>query len=228
MRLVVTGGGTGGHVYPALEIAQLARDEGAEIVYLGSHRGQEGPACHILGITFRGFPSDPLYSLKSPRGWKSLAGLIRARLAVGPVLKRIGPDAVFSTGGYSAGPVVSAAQALGIPFVIHEGDSVTGRTNKMFAARARAVATTFHGAAKHFEGCNVVRTGQPLRKELRAIADGPHMKDLLPLILVSGGSQGAQALNQAVLGAAQRMVGRALHWLHSTGKPNFEGVFNSF
>ncbi|MBI5707779.1 MAG: undecaprenyldiphospho-muramoylpentapeptide beta-N-acetylglucosaminyltransferase [Armatimonadetes bacterium] len=228
MRLAITGGGTGGHVYPALEVARQAREDGAEIVYLGSLRGQESAACQKLEIVFRGFPSAPLYSLKTPRGWKSLGGLIRARIAVKPVLRKLRPDAVFSTGGYSAGPVVSAAQALGIPVVIHEGDSVPGRTNRMFAPKAYAVATTFESAAAQFPGCKVVRTGQPIRKELRDAARNPQPRDLLPLILVSGGSQGAQALNEASLGAAQRMVGRAMHWLHSTGRNHFEAVFHSY
>lgn len=228
MRLVITGGGTGGHVYPALEVARLARDEGADVLYLGSIRGQEGAACQKAGIAFRGFPAAPLYSLKTPRGWKSMAGLLRARLMAKPALKKARPDAVFSTGGYSAGPVVSAAQSLGIPTVLHEGNSIPGRTNLLFAKRAFAIATTFHSSEARFPGSRVVRTGQPMRAELRQIADGPHAKDLLPLVLAVGGSQGAQALNEAVLGAAQRMVGRALHWLHSTGRAHFEAVFHTY
>lgn len=228
MRLAITGGGTGGHVFPALEVALLAREEGAEITYLGSYRGQEGSACQKLGIPFLGFSSAPLTSLRKPGGWKNLYQLLRARVRVRPALVKLKPDVVFSTGGYSAGPVVSAARSLGIPYVIHAGDSVPSRTSTLFSNKAYAVAVTFAAAEKWFPSQRVVRTGQPMRKELRQAANARHTKDLLPLIFVSGGSQGAQALNEAVLGTAQRMVGRAAHWLHATGRAHFEAVFHTY
>ena len=228
MRLIVTGGGTGGHVFPALELALLAREAGAEIFYFGSRRGQEVAASNRAAVPFVGFPSAPLWSLKTPRGWKGLAGLMRSRLMAGPALKRGKPDVVFSTGGYSSAPIVSAAQALGIPVVMHEQNSVPGRSNLMFAKRSKFVATTFFSAEKHLEGCTVVRTGLPIRRELRTLADGPHGRELLPLIFVFGGSQGAQAINEAALGAATRMYGRALHWIHVAGKANFESVFATY
>lgn len=224
----MTGGGTGGHVFPALEVARVAREEGSELIYLGSNRGQEGPACHKLGITFRGFGSQPLYSLKSMRGWRALAALARARQQAKRVLKRVDPDVVFSTGGYAAGPVVSAAQALGIPTVLHEQNSVPGRSNLMFAKRADMVCLTFHSSEQYFEGCRTMRTGMPVRQALRDVASGPREKDLMPLVLIVGGSQGAQPINEAILAVATRLVGRPINWLHVTGKQHFEAVFLSF
>ncbi|MBX3118732.1 MAG: undecaprenyldiphospho-muramoylpentapeptide beta-N-acetylglucosaminyltransferase [Fimbriimonadaceae bacterium] len=228
MKLVVTGGGTGGHVFPALEVARVAKAEGADLLYLGSNRGQEGSACHKAGITFRGYGSQPLYSLKTLRGWKGLSALLRARQQAKRALKRLDPDAVFSTGGYAAGPVVSAAQALGIPTVLHEQNSVPGRSNLMFAKRADMVCLTFHSSEAYFEDCRTVRTGMPVRQTLRDVAEGPREKDLMPLILIVGGSQGAQPVNEAVLAVATRLVGRPINWLHVTGKQHFEAVFLTF
>lgn len=228
MRLIVTGGGTGGHVFPALEVAKMARDRKVHVAYYGSLRGQEVGACKSADLPFVGFPSEPVYSLKTVRGLKAMLALAKSRSLALRAMRDLAPDVVFSTGGYSSAPVVSAAQALRIPFVIHEQNAVPGRSNAMLAPKAFAVATTFHRAEEHFKGCNVVRTGLPVRRELRQLAEEARSADLMPLVLAVGGSQGAQALNEATLGAAQRMVGRAVHWLHVTGKSHFEDVFPSF
>jgi UDP-N-acetylglucosamine--N-acetylmuramyl-(pentapeptide) pyrophosphoryl-undecaprenol N-acetylglucosamine transferase len=123
---------------------------------------------------------------------------------------------------------VGAALSLRIPVVIHEQNAVPGRTNRFYARRAAAVGVTFRSSLNRIEGKRVERTGYPVRKELRDQAEGPRAMDLLPRVLVVGGSQGAQAINEASLGAAQRMVKRALHWTHVTGKAHFEGVFDTF
>lgn len=228
MRLVVTGGGTGGHVFPALEVARTARDKKVHVAYFGSLRGQEVSACKLAEIPFVGFASEPVYSLKSLKGMKAMLALGLARTHAIKELRNLAPDVVFSTGGYSSAPVVSAAQALKIPIVVHEQNAVPGRTNAILGKKSFAVATTFRAAADRFPGCNVVRTGLPVRRELRLIAETARQQDLVPLALVVGGSQGAQSINEAALGAAQRMVRRAIHWLHLTGKTHFEDVFPSY
>lgn len=230
MRLVVTGGGTGGHVFPALEVARLAKAEGHDVLYLGSLRGQEGRACERAAIAFRGFPSEPLYSLKTPRGWRAMSRLLWAVVKARKVLKASRPHAVFSTGGYSSAPVVSAARAMGIPYVVHEQNSVPGRSNLLVAKKAASVATTFHAAAQHFEGCHVVRTGLPVREELRILAAAQKLDiDPRPLnVLVVGGSQGAAALNEAALATAKRLTNYDLRWVHVTGKAHFETIFSTY
>lgn len=167
-------------------------------------------------------------SLRTARGWQGLASLVRARAGARGTLRRHRPDVVFSTGGYAAGPVVSAAQSLGIPTVLHEQNAVPGRSNLLFAKRATAVAIVFYAAARHFPSVTVERTGMPIRSELRKAARSGCGPDLLPLVLVVGGSQGARAINEAALGAATRMTGRGLHWVHATGPALFEALFASF
>jgi UDP-N-acetylglucosamine--N-acetylmuramyl-(pentapeptide) pyrophosphoryl-undecaprenol N-acetylglucosamine transferase len=226
MRLVVTGGGTGGHVYPALEVARLASTQGWIVSYLGSIRGQEGRACADRGIPFVGFPSEPLYSLKTPRGWRGAAKLLRACAGARRELRSQRPDVVFSTGGYSGAPVMSAARRLRVPYVVHEQNCVPGRSNLMFAKSAFAVATTFRGAERHFAGCRVVRTGLPVRDDLRACAAERKAPSEWH-VLVVGGSQGAAAINEAAIGTAQRMTSPKMLWLHQTGKAHFESIFKS-
>ncbi len=167
MRLVVTGGGTGGHVYPALEVARYAREQGDELLYLGSFRGQEGEAAAQAGVSFQGFHAAPLYSLKSPRGWKSAVILMRAVGTAKALLRIAKPDVVFSTGGYSAAPVIGAAKSMGIPYVLFEANSIPGRTHRIFAPKAAAFASVFHKTAERMASIKVTRTGMPIRKALR-------------------------------------------------------------
>src|SRR5271165_2477150 len=143
MRLVVTGGGTGGHVFPALEIAKAARDRDAFVAYFGSLRGQEGQASAGLGFPFVGFPSEPIYSMRSPRGWLALLKALRSAASAKKELKLLGADVVFSTGGYSAAPVVQAARALGVPYIVHEANSVPGRSNRLFVKQAAHFTCVF-------------------------------------------------------------------------------------
>jgi UDP-N-acetylglucosamine--N-acetylmuramyl-(pentapeptide) pyrophosphoryl-undecaprenol N-acetylglucosamine transferase len=160
---------------------------------------------------------------------RAVGNLLRATFQARKALQEGRPDVVFSTGGYSSAPVVRAALMLNIPFVLHEQNAVPGRSNLLSAKRAHTIATTFHAAAKHFEGCRVERTGLPVRSELRDIALSKSLSmDAFPMqILVVGGSQGAAAINEAALQTATRMTGD-LRWLHVTGKAHFEPLFASY
>lgn len=232
MRLVVTGGGTGGHVYPALETAQGARAQGWDVTYMGSQRGQEGAACQKAEMPFLGFESEPVYRLLSPKGLRAMLRLLRASRQAEKVLEQSRPDVVFSTGGYSSAPIVQAARRLGIPFVIHEQNSVPGRTNKILGQHAHRICTVFHKASAHFPKAKVARTGMPIRQVLREGAQGqlPFGNDWsspVPLVFVVGGSQGSAALNDAALATAVRMVKTECRWLHVAGTKHIASVEQS-
>lgn len=229
MRLVVTGGGTGGHVYPAVEVARAAASRGWEVEYLGSLRGQEGKACGAAGLRFRGFASEPVYRATSLRGLRSLWRLLRSSLDVGRVFRERRPDVVFATGGYAAAPVLQAARKAGVAIVVHEQNSVPGRTNRILGAGAKAVCTVFRATERHFPGARVVRTGMPIRRALRDSAQGRLLLDaesgsVAPLVLVMGGSQGSEALNDMALSTAVRMATTDVQWLHVTGLSHFEST----
>jgi len=148
-------------------------------------------------IDFVGFAAEPLWSLKTARGWKSLVRLMQSRRAAKQWLRTQRVDVIFSTGGYAAGPVMGAARSLGIPYVVHEANSIPGRANRMFAAGAKAFTSVFRATATVIP--NTVRTGQPIRYELRQAAQAASTETSRG-ILVVGGSQGAQAINEAILG----------------------------
>lgn len=232
MKLVVTGGGTGGHVFPALETALAARDAGWEVAYLGSKRGQESRACAQSKIKFIGFASEPIYKIATPAGIRGLMNMASSSLAARRTLLSIAPDVIFTTGGYSSAPVVAAARKLRIPYVIHEQNGVPGRTNKLLGRTAFAVATVFHAAQEHFRGSRVVRTGMPVRSEFRNGAQGSFSFGLRPrterpLILAMGGSQGAAAINEVALATAVRMARASLDWLHIAGVSHYEAILET-
>lgn len=218
MRIAITGGGTGGHVFPALEIARHAASHGHEVHYFGSLRGQEQAACSLAGVPFEGFASEPLVSLKTWRGWRAAARLLRATVRARRFLAAWNPDALFSTGGYSSAPVVASARRLRVPYVVHEQNSVPGRTNLLLSRGAACVATTFEATETHFVGRRVERTGLPVREDLRRVA--PAEPDA-GQILVVGGSQGASAVNEAASKAAE-ILGEGYHWMQVTGRANYE------
>jgi UDP-N-acetylglucosamine--N-acetylmuramyl-(pentapeptide) pyrophosphoryl-undecaprenol N-acetylglucosamine transferase len=221
MRLVITGGGTGGHIYPALVVGSLAREEGAELLYYGSIRGQESRACAERKIPFTGFESYPLYSLRTLRGIKALIKLQQARGRARRALKSSSPDVIFSTGGYSAGPVVAAARDLGIPYTIHTADSVPARSSRMFALQASAFTCTFRSTVDAMKEREVIRTGQPIRRELRQAAGA--RKETQNFVFVIGGSQGSAFLNATVPRAADRLPAE-VRFLHACGPDHVEAT----
>jgi UDP-N-acetylglucosamine--N-acetylmuramyl-(pentapeptide) pyrophosphoryl-undecaprenol N-acetylglucosamine transferase len=219
MKLAAAGGGTGGHIYPALEVLRSAEEAGWDVRHYGSLRGPEGEIMREAGIAFQGFASEPVFSLRTIRGMRSLWRLQQAIGEAKKSLKSDRPDVLFSTGGYGAAPAAFAAVKLGIPVVIHEQNSVPSRTNLLLAPRAAAVCTTFLSSETSFGNANVIRTGLPVRKEIRSVT---HSLPETPTILVVGGSQGSRALNQMVLRASALMAETDVRWLHASGKKLYD------
>ena len=147
-------------------------------------------------------------------------------------LRASNPDVLFSTGGYASAPVAMSARKLGIPYVLHEQNTVPGRTNRILSRGAHCVATVFRRGGEHFLGATVIRTGMPIRQELRSSAQGTlgvgqALPADYPVLLVMGGSQGAEAINDAALATAIRMARTEAQWLHVTGPSLFESTIRS-
>lgn len=221
MKVIITGGGTGGHVYPALEIAALAQED-ADLVYFGSNRGMEGEACAKRGHLFHGFDSEPVYSYKSLAGVNALAKLFKASFAAKKLMSAMKPDVVFSTGGYSSAPVMRAAKSLGVPLAFHACDTIPGRALRMFSDYAKVVTSSFIATEKIL-GRSVLRTGHPIRRELREAVLRRQPED--NLVVVLGGSGGAKFLNEMVPKAAELLPD--VRFLHSAGKGQYDSVKDS-
>jgi UDP-N-acetylglucosamine--N-acetylmuramyl-(pentapeptide) pyrophosphoryl-undecaprenol N-acetylglucosamine transferase len=175
------------------------------------------------GIPFQGFASEPVYSLRTLRGIKSLMKLAKAVSAARQSLDADRPDLIFSTGGYGAAPAGFAAGKLGIPVVLHEQNTVPSRANLLMAKHASCVCTVFRGAEKHFPGSRVVRTGMPIRRELREAAlKAPETGDS---IFVFGGSQGAKVISEAAITAS--LSGNDLKCIVALGKSGADNALGA-
>jgi len=212
-HLLCTGGGTAGHVIPAIPVMERALAEGVRVSFVGSRSGLEARLLEGLPITFYGIASGKLRRYAS---WKNLldvfrvlAGIWQAFLLVG----RLRPDVVFSKGGFVSFPVVLAAWLWRIPVVAHESDLTPGLANRLALPFVRTLAVTFPVTrAPGFRG-RIVVTGTPLRDALRH-GDAARARALLgvaadrPILLVTGGSLGAEAINRAVLAALPGLLER--------------------
>jgi UDP-N-acetylglucosamine--N-acetylmuramyl-(pentapeptide) pyrophosphoryl-undecaprenol N-acetylglucosamine transferase len=233
VRVVLTGGGTGGHIYPALAIAAELR--GAEAVgYLGTERGLEARVVPAAGIPFFAVPATGVLG-KSPTAM--VRGALAATAGVtrsSRILRQLRPDVVVGTGGYVTGPVGLAAALLGISLFVLEENARPGITNRMLARFARHVAVPWAEAAAGFPASvrtKVVVTGNPVRREVvsadRAAARTAFQLDPeAPVLLVVGGSQGAEAINTAIVALVRdRAVwprGASLVW--ATGPRYYDAI----
>jgi UDP-N-acetylglucosamine--N-acetylmuramyl-(pentapeptide) pyrophosphoryl-undecaprenol N-acetylglucosamine transferase len=202
VTIVIAGGGTGGHTSPGLAVAAQLRERGVPHAWIGSREGLEARQAAEHGIPYFAIPTGKLRRYWAWRNLPDLAINVPAGVATAAWrLRRLRPRAVLATGGFVALPVVVAAAQTRVPVVVHEQTSVPGLANRIAARLARRIAVTFADSAYHFPPARVVVTGNPLRAELRAgtRADAVERFGLdpaLPLVYVTGGAQGAHAINR--------------------------------
>ena len=236
LRVVIAGGGTGGHLYPGIAVARefLARRPGTEVSFAGTARGLEAKV-----LPREGFALDLIRSggLKGKsvadrvRGaWLLPASLRDAR----QVLKRRRPHLVIGVGGYSSGPVVIMAALQAIPTMVLEQNAVPGLTNRLLARFVQAAAVTFESTRGYF-GAKAFVSGNPVRPEFFDPAGpsteaGADDKSSTASILVFGGSQGAHAINVAMVEAASQLAagGSTLRLVHQTGERDVEMVRTAY
>jgi len=228
LSIVIAGGGTGGHLYPGIAVARelQRRIPGARVSFAGTARGLEARI-----VPKEGFPLDLIRSagLKG-KSWSSrLRGM--ALVPVGlidawRILSRRKPSAVVGVGGYSSGPVVLVASLRGIGTMVLEQNAVPGLTNRLLARRVRAAAVTYEQTLAYFGGRGFV-TGNPVRAEFFETAvDRASGPDVRPRVLILGGSQGAHAINVAMVAAAPGLVRRhpRLEIVHQAGERDLAAV----
>jgi len=225
MRAILAGGGTGGHVIPALAIAQqLQRQYAAEILFIGTSRGIENRLVPNAGFALRLVDVGPLKNVGFTTRLKTLFDLPRAIPAAGRILSEFRPDVVIGVGGYASGPAMLAAVMRRLPTLIFEPNVVPGFANRLVAPFVSAAAVHFPETAKYFRHSAV--TGVPVRDAFFHIAGDP----ATPTLLVFGGSQGARAINQALIQAAPKLFGRIpqLRIIHQTGEADYNDAKASY
>jgi UDP-N-acetylglucosamine--N-acetylmuramyl-(pentapeptide) pyrophosphoryl-undecaprenol N-acetylglucosamine transferase len=233
VRVVITGGGTGGHLFPALAVhdALRARRPEASALFVGVAGGVEATILPRRGHAFRGLTASPV-SGKGLRGRVSAALRLpgTVRQAIG-FLREFRPQVAFGVGGYASVPTMLAAILTRVPRVIHEQNAMPGLANRRLAGMANAVAVSFADAVRFFPARRTRVTGNPVRAEIRA-GDPRSARERLGLapevftVLIFGGSQGAHRLNQATLGALPDLARDAagLQFVHATGNKDLAEV----
>jgi len=225
MRAIVAGGGTGGHVIPALAIAQqLQRQYAAEILFIGTSRGIENRLVPNAGFALRLVDVGALKNVGFTTRLKTLFDLPRAIWAAGRILSEFRPDVVIGVGGYASGPAMLAAVRRRIPTLIFEPNVVPGFANRLVAPFVSAAAVHFPETARYFRHSTV--TGVPVRDAFFHISGDP----ATPTLLVFGGSQGARAVNQAIIQSAPKLLERIaqLRIIHQTGEADYNDAEASY
>ena len=209
MRVIFAGGGTAGHINPALAIAGYLKEKqpDTEILYIGNKGGMEERLVPNAGFKFTSIHVSGFKRSMSPKALKAniqtVCRAVSATSASKKIIKEFAPDLCIGTGGYVSGPVLKAANELGIPILIHEQNAFPGVANKMLSKKADAVMLAIEDARKHMkEGCNFVVTGNPVRREILLANKMQSRKELgldeRPVVLSFGGSLGAQRVNEAL------------------------------
>lgn len=244
-RWVITGGGTGGHIFPALAVIQTIRDVDlqVELHYVGKTLGMEaekvaGANVPFYGIAFTGMPRKLT--------WRWLPWLIQLVVATIQLVFQFvcvwKPSVVFSTGGYVTAPVLLAALLTRTPYVVHEPDAHAGLVNRVFSKWAAHVTTAFENTFPTVPLARVTATGNPIRSTIQPVSDQERFEAFQsffpdanvsenPLVLlVTGGSQGAASINRAVLDALPTLLEqyRQLYVIHQVGASDFEQVTSRF
>jgi UDP-N-acetylglucosamine:LPS N-acetylglucosamine transferase len=234
MRILFTGGGSGGHFYPIIAVAQELNNLIKEKRLIGAEMFYMSPTPYNAGELFEnGITYKKSYAGKMRRyfsilnftdAFKTGWGIIQSTIQV----FKLYPDVVFAKGGYASFPVLFAAKLLRIPVVIHESDSVPGRVNLWAGKFAEKIALSYPEAAKFFPTDRVALTGNPVRRDLAMpITSGAHeflkLDPNVPVILVLGGSQGAKLINEILLEGLSSLV-KKYQIIHQTGKNNLNEV----
>ena len=226
-NFVLTGGGTGGHVYPALAVARVLKERGHRVLFIGTPDGIESKLVPEAGFSMDFIRIGGMNRVGLRQQLRSAAQLPISITTASGILQRFGAQAVFSMGGYVAGPVVLAALLRRTPLVVMEPNATPGFANRRVGKRVFRALLAFQEAAGWFPPGKVEITGLPVRPEffqLTPKAGGPFT------VLITGGSRGARTLNQAARESWPlfRQAGSPVRFIHQTGTAEFEALHSEF
>jgi len=233
LRVIISGGGTGGHIFPAIAIANALKrlDPATEILFVGANGRMEMekvPAAgyKIIGLDIQGIQRSSVW--KNVMFPVKLLGSVRKSIKI---IKDFKPDAAVGVGGYASGPLLYAASLKGVPYLIQEQNSYAGITNKWLAKKAQKICVAFDGMEQFFPADKIIKTGNPIRKESVDIAHKRmQATELLKLssdkktVLVTGGSLGARTLNNSLMGGLDKLIKADVQIIWQTGKFYYKGI----
>ncbi|MEE1023379.1 MAG: undecaprenyldiphospho-muramoylpentapeptide beta-N-acetylglucosaminyltransferase [Muribaculaceae bacterium] len=224
-RILVSGGGTGGHIFPAVAIANaLKRRCNAEILFVGADNRMEMEKVPAAGYKIKGLPVAGFDRRHLLRNFGVLLKLRRSLAMAKKIVRDFKPDIAIGVGGYASGPTLKAAQRAGIPTLLQEQNSYAGVTNKLLAKKADRICTAYDGMERFFPADRIIKTGNPVRSALlekRSREDARRSFGLdpaKPTVLVVGGSLGARTLNESVEAGLDSIARAGVQLIWQTGK----------
>ena len=232
-RIIISGGGTGGHIFPAISIANALRriEPETEILFVGAEGRMEMEKIPAAGYKIVGLPVAGLYRSLTLKNFTVLIKLLKSLNKAKKVIREFNPDVVVGVGGYASGPVLRQAGRMGIPTLIQEQNSYAGVTNKLLAKKASVICVAYDGMEKYFPAEKIIKTGNPVRHNfdnLESLRDEAiaffNLKKEFPVILVLGGSLGAGTINNSLSGKINILRDSDCQWLWQTGKYYYENV----
>lgn len=230
MLAVLSGGGTAGHINPALALAEELRDRGWDVRFAGTPNGVEARLVPQAGVAFTPFEASGFNRSHPTTLPKALLKIAKSTKAAKRWFADIQPDVVVGFGGYVSIPVARAAESLGVPLVLHEQNSVMGLANRQLAKQAAKVCVTYECSGEGIAAAKVVTTGNPVRRSVveASRAEGRQMlgiPDDALMLLVFGGSLGARHINQAICAMKGELLAREnLYVVHLTGPKELQSV----
>ncbi|MGB4293975.1 MAG: undecaprenyldiphospho-muramoylpentapeptide beta-N-acetylglucosaminyltransferase [Bacteroidales bacterium] len=232
-RVIISGGGTGGHVFPAIAIANALKklEPSLEILFVGALGRLEMELVPKAGYNIVGLPVAGINRKNPLKNISVLWKFIKSLRTAGTILRDFKPDVVVGVGGYASGPVIKKALSMKIPVLIQEQNSYAGITNRLFAKKASVICVAYDGMEKYFPASRIIKTGNPLRQSLgdiEGLKDEAlryfNIKSGKPVILVLGGSLGAGSINKCLAENIEKIRESSLYWIWQTGRNYFEDI----
>ena len=225
-RILISGGGTGGHIFPALSIANALKGRlNAEILFVGAEDRMEMERVPAAGYEIKGLPVAGFDRRNLLKNFGVLLKLRRSIAMARRIVADFKPDIAIGVGGYCSGPTLKAAQRAGVPTLLQEQNSYAGVTNKLLAKKARKICVAYPEMERFFPADKLVVTGNPVRKDLLAKTLTPAqgrerfgLNPNLPTVLVVGGSLGALTLNESMEAGIRRLYQEGIQVIWQTGK----------
>jgi len=231
LRIIISGGGTGGHIFPAVSIANAIKEQHpeAEILFVGAEGRMEMQRVPAAGYEIKGLPVSGFNRKNLFKNFEVLYKLAKSQFKAYSIIKQFKPHAAVGVGGYASGPTLKMAGMMGVPTLIQEQNSYAGVTNKLLAKKAKKICVAYEGMEKFFEKDKIILTGNPVRQGLvnnkitrEEGINFFHLDPAKKTILVIGGSLGARTVNQCIMNNLDKIKNSDVQFVWQTGKIYYE------
>ena len=231
LRIIISGGGTGGHIFPAVSIANAIKEQHpeAEILFVGAEGRMEMQRVPAAGYEIKGLPVAGFDRKNLLKNIPVLIKLFKSQMMARQIIKDFKPMAAVGVGGYASGPTLKIAQKMCIPTLLQEQNSYAGVTNKLLAKQARKICVAYDGMEKFFPADRIIKTGNPVRQNLAGGNKEEALKEFgfsadKKVLLIIGGSLGARTVNNSVIAHLKEISESGIQVLWQTGKGYIEAA----